>query len=258
MKWTCPYCQTAQVVVPSQRSLKTSLVGIENLSEGRVGFSIESIGCANSDCSRLTVFVALRRVHPSYSPDRLDFDSCYQEWNFLPEGSAKPQPNYIPAPLLEDYAEACRIRTLSPKASATLSRRCLQGMIRDFCGISKSTLLQEITELRKRVDEGDAPKGVNSEAVDAIDQVRGIGNIGAHMEKDINLIIPVDADEAQVLIQLIEMLFEEWYVARNSRQQRLARIASVSDEKKAAIANARAGQNALAPPTVNPPEESTE
>ncbi|MBV2148535.1 DUF4145 domain-containing protein [Sphingobium sp. AS12] len=179
-------------------------------------------------------------------------------WNLLPENNAKPQPAYIPEPIVEDYVEACRIRNLSPKASATLSRRCLQGMIRDFCGISKARLIDEINELKRRVDEGKAAPGVNFEAVEAIDQVRGIGNIGAHMEKDINLIIPVDADEAQLLIQLIEMLFEEWYVARHSRQQRLARIASVSDEKKAAIANARAGQNALAPPTVNPSENAPE
>ena len=36
----------------------------------------------------------------------------------------------IPIPqLMDDYEEACAIVNLSPKASATLSRRCLQGMI---------------------------------------------------------------------------------------------------------------------------------
>lgn len=38
-------------------------------------------------------------------------------------------------------------------------------------------------------------------------QVREIGNIGAHMEADINVIIDVDPDEAQILIDLVELLF---------------------------------------------------
>ena len=57
------------------------------------------------------------------------------------------------------------------------------------------------------------------ESVEAIDHVRTIGNIGAHMEKDIDLIIEVDPGEAQALIELIELLFEEWYVAKYEREQ---------------------------------------
>ena len=59
-------------------------------------------------------------------------------------------------------------------------------MIRDFCGISKNRLIDEITELSNRVATGTAPPGVNGESVEAIDHVRSIGNIGAHMEKDID------------------------------------------------------------------------
>jgi hypothetical protein len=59
------------------------------------------------------------------------------------------------------------------------------------------------------------------------------------MEKDINLIIEVDPGEAQALIELIEMLFAEWYVARHDRQQKLARVAAIANEKKAQIANAK-------------------
>ena len=36
--------------------------------------------------------------------------------------------------------------------------------------------------------------------------VRKVGNIGAHMEKDINVIVDVDPDEAQHLIGLITFL----------------------------------------------------
>ncbi|MFX8102761.1 DUF4145 domain-containing protein, partial [Acinetobacter baumannii] len=77
------------------------------------------------------------------------------------------------------------------------SRRCLQGMIRDYWGVSKNTLNEEIKAIKDRIDP------IIWQAIDA---VRKIGNIGAHMEKDINFIIDVEPNEAQMLIGLIEML----------------------------------------------------
>ena len=73
-------------------------------------------------------------------------------------------------------------------------------MIRDFCKIAKKQLFDEIDELKALSDAGNAPKGVASETIDAMHHVRSIGNIGAHMEKDINVIVDVDAGEAQALI----------------------------------------------------------
>src|SRR5262249_8606925 len=124
------------------------------------------------------------------------------------------------------------IRDLSPKASAALARRCLQGMIRDFCKIQKKRLIDEIKELQDRVEKGDAPKGVTQETVEAIDHVRSIGNIGAHMEKDVNLIVDIDPGEAQALIELIEMLLVDWYVARKHREDRLAKVAAIGKQKE--------------------------
>ena len=148
-----------------------------------------------------------------------------------PESSHKAQPDYISPVIVQDYIEACRIRDLSPKASATLARRCIQGNIRDFCKISKNRLIDEIDTLRTQVNDSKAPSGVTIESVDAIDHVRKIGNIGAHMEKDIDVIVDVDPDEAQALIELIELLFEEWYVARNARQARLAKVQKIGAAK---------------------------
>jgi len=95
-------------------------------------------------------------------------------------------------------------------------------------------LIDEISALREAVDTGAAPRGVTIESVDAIDHVRKIGNIGAHMEKDVDLIIDIDPDEAQILIELIEMLFDEWYVEQHNRTERLKKIAAIGAEKSAA------------------------
>jgi hypothetical protein len=151
-------------------------------------------------------------------------------WHLLPSSSAKPQPDYIPEAIRRDYAEACAIRDLSPKASATIIRRCIQGVIRDFCGISGRTLFGEIKELKRRVDAGEGPNGVQADVVAALDHVRTIGNIGAHMESDINVIVDVDPGEAQ---GLTELLFAEWYVARREREKRLEAIGFIASDKKA-------------------------
>jgi hypothetical protein len=97
-------------------------------------------------------------------------------------------------------------------------------MIRDFWGITKGRLIEEIEALKDRTD---------ALTWEAIDSVRQIGNIGAHMEKDINLIVDVDPDEAQLLIGLIELLVKDWYVTRHQREERLNAIIAVRREKEA-------------------------
>ena len=201
------------------------------------GLLTEAIACLNPDCRKMTLWAGL------HSRDNTNSVSYYnpplQKWTLLPDSFAKPQPDYIKNVLREDYLEACKIRDLSPKASATLARRCLQGMIRDFCGIAKNRLIDEIRELRKQLDGGTAAKGVTHESVDAIDAVRSVGNIGAHMEKDVDLIVDIEPGEAQMLIELIEMLFEEWYVERDKRTRRLAEITALSAQKASELEEAK-------------------
>jgi hypothetical protein len=187
--------------------------------------------CANSRCRELSL--DFRLANGGMNFDHFTEIGTLHTWRLLPSSLARPFPDYIPERLLGDYREACAIRDLSPKASATTIRRCIQGIIRDFCGIKgKKRLIDEIAELRRRVDNGQAPAGVQPEHVDAIDEVRQMGNIGAHMEADVNLIVDVDPDEAQLLIGLAELLFDEWYVVRQERSERLAKLKLVNQEKQ--------------------------
>ena len=140
-----------------------------------------------------------------------------------PNSLAKQFPEYIPKSIRQDYEEAYSILNLSPKASATLSRRCLQGMIRDFYKISKSRLFDEINELQNIVP---------ASQWEAINAVRSIGNIGAHMEKDVNVIIDVDPDEAEKLLKLIELLIDKWYIARHDEEELLKDITQIAEDKK--------------------------
>ena len=140
-----------------------------------------------------------------------------------PISSAKQFPQYIPESIRQDYEEACAIVTLSPKASATLSRRCLQGMIRNFWGITKPTLNKEIDELKDKIP---------ADLWSSIDALRQLGNIGAHMEKDTNIIVDIDPNEANSLIQLIELLIKEWYINREERQKLFSSIITTNQTKQ--------------------------
>lgn len=229
--WTCPYCNRPQVVTSSNYdSGEISLPETQKSNQGRVALKASSIVCSNEECSKIYLTA---KLHPAYSDGEIK-TGVIQSWNLLPDSVAKPQSDCVPKQLAADYYEACKIRDLSPKASATLARRCIQGMIRDFCGISKNRLIDEIGELQRLADseEESLPVGVTEDTIEAIDHIRGIGNIGAHFEKDINLIVDVGAGEAQALIDLIEMLFVEWYVAREVRQNRLARIKEIGENKQ--------------------------
>jgi hypothetical protein len=136
-------------------------------------------------------------------------------------------PDYVPSAVVSDYNEACLIATLSPKASATLSRRALQGMIRDFWKAKPGRLVDEIAQIKDQV---------GPDVWGGIEAVRKVGNIGAHMEADINLIVDVEPSEAKLLIGLIELLVREWYVARYERQRRLEELKRLGDQKNPAKA----------------------
>ncbi|QIK95472.1 DUF4145 domain-containing protein [Sphingomonas sp. HDW15A] len=247
--WTCPHCNVPQTVTDKRHDVRFNYISLVNQAEGDLALEQTAIGCANPDCLKTSVKVRIGGRDNSSGTLRLNNRHVLFSQMVIPQGTAKPQPDFIPAPLREDYYEACLIRDFSPKASATLIRRCLQGMIRDFAKIAKGTLAKEIEALRQAVEDGSADRAISGESVEAIDQVRGIGNIGAHMEKEIDLIIEVDPGEAQALIELVEMLFEEWYGARHRRQQRLEHIAAIADAKKEAKKAAATG---AAPSTAKP------
>ena len=103
-------------------------------------------------------------------------------------------------------------------------------MIRDFCNIKETNLYSEIEELGRRVEKGDGPKHVAEETISALHVVRKFGNIGAHMKKGAGVIIDVEPEEAKKLIELIELLFHEWYVQRHERAQKLQDLQAMNDD----------------------------
>ena len=114
----------------------------------------------------------------------------------------------IPDYLRKDFIEASLIMTLSPKASAALSRRCLQSILREKANIKKGNLDKEIQQ---------AVEHLPSHIADAIDAVRQIGNFAAHPMKSESTgeIVDVEAGEAQWNLDVLESLFDFYYVQPN-------------------------------------------
>ena len=223
MNYTCPHCGRPTTITEPNKYSDWNHISIQTSTHGPVGFGIAAITCPNEECQQLTLEARLTTsVYRAGVGHREGTEM--KSWRLLPESEAKVLPSYIPAPIQDDYYESCRIRDLSPKASATLSRRCLQGMIRDFHGISGRRLVDEINELKDKI---------HPDVWESIEAVRKVGNIGAHMEQDINTIIEVEPHEAQLLIGLNEQLIDDWYVAREARKIRTASMKTLVAEKEA-------------------------
>ena len=164
----CPFCnQNMSINASTYTVYKPTFTS----SDYRTGASaagqirLEFYKCPNEDCGEYSIFAVIT------------YDGSNRFVPIRPISNAKQYPGYIPAQIRADYEEACAILNLSPKASATLSRRCLQGMIHDFWGIKLKNLNQEISALQDKVP---------ADLWGALNSMREMGNIGAVMDGDIN------------------------------------------------------------------------
>ena len=210
--FTCPFCGCATSI--SDTSFKEYQIDFESSTWARPPhpyMKLDIYRCANEACKKETLVA-------------IGCDGYIDNSKVLiyPEAIYKHFPEYVPLQIRQDYKEACLIKNKSPKAAATLARRCLQGMIRDFWDIKEKRLVDEINALQGKVPTAQWA---------AIDAVRKIGNIGAHMEKDVNLIIDVEPEEAESLLKLIELLIEKWYISRHDEEILYEEITGAAEEK---------------------------
>src|SRR5487761_181118 len=237
----CPHCHHKVTITTDRRAISTHVMTIDT-SDGRLALESEFRVCPNPDCRKASLTAALYPWHwvQDGAGTRREFSRTpLSEWRLIPRSNARRFPDYVPQGIRDDYEEGCLIRDLSPKASATLARRALQGILRDFFDVKAGRLVDEIKQVQEKMD---------LELWNAIEGVRKVGNIGAHMEHDINVIVDVDSGEAQLLLELVETVIEETYIRRAERQARLERVAAIAAEKAAA----------KRPSATKPPEAAAE
>jgi len=102
-----------------------------------------------------------------------------------PTSKSRPVPPDVTDPYKQDFVEACKVLQDSPKASAALSRRCLQAILKDKAGTTNKDLFDQIEEL---IDSGKLPAHISND----LHAVRVIGNFAAHPLKSTTTGVIVD------------------------------------------------------------------
>lgn len=121
--------------------------------------------------------------------------------------SRPPAPDSVPKEYADDYLEASLVISDSPKASAALSRRCLQHTLREMAHVKP-------TDLAKEIDEVIEKNLLPSHLASGLDAVRNIGNFAAHpiKSKSTGEVVPVEAGEAEWNLEILEGLFDFFFV----------------------------------------------
>ncbi len=133
-----------------------------------------------------------------------------------PKVSVEPK---VPSAYKEEFVEASLTLRFSPKASAALSRRLLQRVLRERFSIEHRGLAQEIDAFLQHT-------GVPSHLAEAVDAVRNVGNFAAHPVKDTNTgeIVEVELGEAEWLLEVVESLFDFSFVQPNRLTERKKKL----------------------------------
>jgi hypothetical protein len=148
------------------------------------------------------------------------FHNVSQRFLGYPRAPNRPAPPpEVPRGFSDDYIEAALVLTDSPKASAALSRRCLQHILREKADVGPSSLAAEIDEILSR-------KMLPAHLAEAIDAIRNIGNFAAHPIKSTTSgeIVPVEPGEAEWNLDVLDGLFDFFFVQPKILKKRRAAL----------------------------------
>jgi len=180
--------------------------------------------CSCPNCSN-TVFVQAQAQanatfpQPNTTYEELDASSGGKIVSIYPSRKKVTVPAEVPEKYAGDFREAVLVLDLSPTASAALSRRILQNILRDEFGIKHRNLVDEIKAFI-------AQPGIPSYLTDAVDAIRNIGNLAAHPLKNTNTgeVVAVEPGEAEWLIEVLNSLFDFKFIQPLKLQERRAQL----------------------------------
>lgn len=195
----CPHC-----IVEINPNFNQHYIGKD--SEGH--FFVMIMNCPNDNCKKLIIELRKGEAQFNSQVNGYFLTNTIEKIFVRPlKANRPPVPIEVEKQFAEDYNEACLVFPYSPKASAALSRRCLQNILRDKAQVKKGDLSNEIQEV---IDSGKIP----THLVESIDAIRNIGNFAAHPNKSklTGEIIEVEFGEAEWLLDVIEALFDFYFV----------------------------------------------
>ena len=145
-----------------------------------------------------------------------------EQWVYPTSRRGKRFGNEVPDEFKKDYLEACEILLVSPRSSATLSRRILEAVLGEQ-GYRQSTISKRIEAVR---NESVPDKKLPTVLSIVIDVVRQFGNFSAHQKKSVLTfqIIEVEPGEAELCLEIVEGLFEHYYVRPAIETEKVEKI----------------------------------
>ena len=191
----CPHCLVSFHDSWSDLGFRVGGGFTLNIADSRAEFSFASTVCP--DCNQL-IFKLYRK---SLSDNTIKVTVVY------PKATVRLVPPEVDEEFANDFTEACLVIGDSEKASAALSRRCLQNILREKAETKAKDLVDQIQEI---LDSGKLP----SHLAEAIDGVRVIGNFASHPIKSKNTgeVIEVESGEAEWLLETLAGLFDFYFV----------------------------------------------
>lgn len=127
-------------------------------------------------------------------------------------------PSDVPKEIADDFLEAAAVLPVSQKASAALSRRCLQNLL-THNGYKQKDLHNQIDAAIK-----DLPERIGRN----LDAIRVIGNFAAHpmKHKSTGALVEVEPDEASWNLEVLRDLLEYYYVQLKNAEMKRKKLDS--------------------------------
>ena len=204
----CPHCLVTYHSEPN-----ALLIGRDRSPYGHLGKEDAGWVLSYEVCPACNKFILMVMAgEPTLNPVSLQIAGIASPPSYkalaYPKAALRPPcPAEVPMLFADDYREACLVLSDSPKASAALSRRCLQNLLREVARVKPSNLADEIQQV---IDSGKLP----SSLVDSIDAIRNVGNFAAHPMKSQRSgeILSVEPGEADWNLDVLEALFDFYFV----------------------------------------------
>ena len=214
MQIKCPHCgiafhedwQSAQMLREKKHPV------LANIRNYEVSWGYETTRCPN--CGNVTIKIGAI----------IKNGAEWVKWRTVyPIGTNRaPVSPEVPSTIATDYIEACTVLPFSAKASAALSRRCLQAILHE-AGYRGRDLNAEIDLL---LNEADPKKAIPARLHETVDTIRHFGNFSAHPinDKTALQIIEVEPEEAEWCLEILEECFEHFYVGPATVRARKATL----------------------------------
>jgi hypothetical protein len=134
-----------------------------------------------------------------------------------PQSMSRPLPSEVEEPFRSEFTEACVVLASSEKASAALSRRCLQMLLVTKGGAKARDLYDQIEETLPTLP---------ADVAESLHAVRAIGNFAAHpmKSKSTGDIVDVESGEAEWNLETLEQLFDFYFVRPAAQAKRKAAL----------------------------------